>query len=366
VNQLIYSSPARSRARRRSFGGFILIAIGLALSLGGIVRVSALPAEARTQETWFAYTQELNFDFTARVTQGDIYAGETVSAEELLKTRAAVEPPVYRRVLLSQLTDSITVRLPYRFTADRPATINASYRVDGLLVAANLWQRPYPLQEPKSISITGTELVLNDLVFTIPIREILQELDTKAQRLGLGHDQVDLRIRPVIKIDVEGQPEPVSAILTPEYVIGIRGIKVAIEIDEPKTVDDSKTFTATRVTPLTVRIFGQAISLSLVRTGSIVALTLLALVLGGVLIVKWVKGRMAQSADLTRLGSSLIVARSFDVPDGAALVDVQSVAQLVSIHLRTDRPVVQVGDTCYLVDGSTCYRLQVHQRNAGD
>lgn len=352
-------APTRARTKRRSAAGLLLIGLGLVLSLGGIVRVSALPAEARIQETWFAYSQELSFDYTAKVTKGNIYASDTVSAEELLKVKIPVEPPVYRRVLLSQMTESITVKLPYRFTADRPANISASYRVDGQLVAANLWQRPYPLQAPKTISVTGTELTVNDLTVTIPIKAVLQELEATAERLKIGHDQVDLKIRPVIKVDVAGQQEPISTTLAPEFTVGIRGVKVAVEMDEPKRVDDSKQFTTTRVTPLTVRIFGQSLPLNAVRTGSIIFLTLLAAVLGGTLIVKWVKGRMELGADLGRLGTSLITARSFEMPADVAVVDVQNVSQLMSIHLRTDRPVVQVGDTCYLVDGSTCYRLQL-------
>jgi hypothetical protein len=352
-------APNSRRPGKRSQTGFLLIALGLLLSLGGLVRVSALPAEARVQETWFAYSQELSFDYMVQVTPEGIYPSDVVAPADLLRIRVPVEPPVYRRVLLSQLTDSITVKLPYRLTTDRPVTINASYRVDGVLTVTNLWQRPYPLLDTKTVSVTGTELALNDLTVTIPIKSILQELDRYTESLKLGHDQAELKIRPIIKVEIPDQREPISASLAPEFTISVRGTRMAIEVDEPKRVDEQQSFTTTLVTPLTVRILWWTLPLNAVRTGSIVALTMLALVLAGMLAIKWVKGRLELGNDLSRLGSALIVAKAFELPADVVLVELQSVSQLLSIHLRADRPVVQVGDLCYLVDGTTCYRLRV-------
>lgn len=350
-------APIRKRNRRPL--GLFLIAFGLLLSVGGIVRVSALPAEARIQQTWFAYRQELAYDFTSRVTKGTIYSSETVGAEELLRTKAPVDPPIYRRVLVSQLTDSITIKLPYRFTADRPATINANYRVDGVLMVSNLWQRPYPLIPPQTVSASGTELAISDMNVTIPIRNLIQELEGISEQLKLGQDQVELKIRPVIQVTVDGQKQPVSTTLTPEFAISIRGLKLAIEVDEPKLVDENKSFTEMMITPLTVNVFGRAVPFNTVRNTSIILLTILALVLGGTLLAKWLRGRAAIVADLSRLGSALVVGDSFQISEDVVLVDVQSVSQLINIHLRTDRPVIRVENTCYLVDGSTCYRLRL-------
>lgn len=53
--------------RRSAWPWLALSAIGFLLSLGVVVQVQAVPAEARTSETWYAYKQELSYDFTARV-----------------------------------------------------------------------------------------------------------------------------------------------------------------------------------------------------------------------------------------------------------------------------------------------------------
>lgn len=338
----------------------LLAALAFILSLGGLVRVSALPAEARIQETWFAYSQDMRITYTAQVKPGSVYPGPTVAPEELLRVRAPGEPPTYRRVLVAQLTDTIRFSVPYSFRADRPSQITATYRIDGTLTAPNLWQRPYPLLPPRDVTVNGTELVIRDMEFHVPVGQLTADLQRLAEELRLSHDQLELRVRPVVELTVDGLREPVTAGYAPEFTVLIRN-PASVEVDDPKVLNESKSLTSTRVSVRTMKIFGREVLLSTIRTASLIGLTIVALALSAMLVLQWMQRRARSVNDLRRLGNSLIPARHFTVPPDAAMVDLSDAQQLLALHLRTDRPVVQSGNAYYLVDGNTCYRFQARQ-----
>lgn len=350
--------------RRARVNGFLLVIVAFALSLGGLVRVSAMPAEARIQETWFAYSQEFRMDFSASVTKGSIYSNDVVKPEDLLRVKTPGEPPAYRRVLISPLTNSVRIAMPYRFKADRPAEIKATYRVDGTLTAPNLWQKPYPFIPQQEVVVNGTELTLSDLAVEIPVKKLVADTVKLIDELKLSHDQVEVKVRPVIQVTVNGQAQPVSAGVAPEFTVVIRN-PATVEVDEPKVLTDDKSFTTTRVLDRTVTFLGIAMKLTTIRSVSLVALSVLAAALGIMLVLQWFQRRAKPRAGLQRLGSALIVASHFQVPADAALVDVPDVQQMIALHLRTERPVVKAGEAYYLVDGNTCYRLQASEDQAG-
>lgn len=308
-------------------------------------------------ETWYAYRQELKFDFAAKVRDGTIYSNPNVRSQDLLQIRLPVEPPVYRRVLVSKLTDTVRLEFPYTFLADRPAKIKARYSVDGSLTVPGLWQRPYPLMPVQEVTVESDQLVLDKLIVEIPVKQVIAELDSLSQTMKLAQDQAEIRVRPQITIEVEGQKEPVSLQFNKEIVVAVRGTATAIEVDEPKTFTDEKQFTESKILPATMNFLGFQVEMASVRRLSIIALSIFALVLAILLLMQWFRANQKDSG-LKGLGSALIVARGLDLPSDAAMVDVRTVQQLVQLHLQTNRPVIKVGNTYYLLDGATCYRLR--------
>lgn len=356
----------RPKSPRTALGGLVLALTCFGLALALTVRVSAMPVEARTHEVWYSYRQELRYDFTAAVQAGSIYAASRVKADELLRTQLPIQPPVYKRVLLGKLTDSIAMTLPYSFTGDREKNIKLTYWIDGTLTAPGFWQKPFPFLGRQEVTHAGTDLK-RDLQVEIPVKKIMADMDTLARELEMRFDPLELRVRPVVNVEVEGLPEPVSASLGPEILIVFRGGETSIEIDEPKSFTDTNTFSSTRVTPVTVPILGKDFSVATLRQVALTALTVFTVLLGAVLLVQWLRRRAHVGEDLKRLGSALIVASGFELPGDVTVVDVHNVNQLINLHLQTDRPVIRVGSKCYLLDGSTCYRLLLvdQERPAG-
>jgi hypothetical protein len=321
----------------------------------------ALPADAHETETWYSYKQDLSYDFTARVQQGAIYKADTVSPQELLQVKLPVDPPVTRRVLVSKLTDSIRLTFPYHFEADREAEIAVTYGVDATLTVPNLWTRPYPLLEPKSLTFKTDRVQIDEMTVEIPIKSILVELDQIGQSLKIGQDQAEVRVRPVVRVMVDGLREPVSTGLAPEVVINIRGANAAVEIDEPRVAHDEKIMSVSRYVPPTVMIGPWKVETALLRQLGLTAATIVATVIALIMVVGWLRRRSSATAaeDLKRLGASLVTARGLELPAGTILIDVWDVKQLIQVHLQTDRPVIKCTTHLYLVDGNTCYRMEL-------
>lgn len=349
-------SPAKP-AKRTPLVGLAAALIAFGAALGATVHVSALPAEARTRETWYSYKQEFKYDFDARVQPGPIYTNSLVSSADLYRLRLPIDPPAYRRVLLGKLTDTVRFKLPFTFVADRPADMQVVYWVEGVLSAPGYWQKPYPLLAKQTLQLNTAEVDLRDLSVEIPVKKLIAETKDLQKAVNMMFDPLELRIKPVFQVQVNGLKEPVATEVGQEIVMIIRGSEAVLEIDDTRTATDSKTFATTVVVPNTVRLLGWEVAVATLRQFAIWALTVAAGVLGIGLLGRYFK-RQRGASELKRLGSSLIVARSFTLPADAAVVDVGTAQQLVALHLQTDRPVVRVGEVYYLLDGSTCYRLK--------
>lgn len=352
--------PSRRKGRgRNGLPLFPLAVLALFLALGGIVRAAALPVEARTQETWYAYTQEMAYDFTARVTSGLIYPSDQVRGEDLIRQRLPVEPPAYRRVLVPRLVQGLTLSFPYTFKADRSGEITATYRVDAVLSAPGYWQKNLQLLAPSAVTANGDQLDLQGLTVEVPLRQIIADMEKLQADQKLNYDQLELRVRPVVQISVAGQKEPLKAQLQPEFVLFLRDREAALEVEEPRVVREEKSFTVTTVTPMTVQVLGRTVKVSTLRMTSTVALGGFALTIVLLGLIRWLRRRSMSTDDLRQLGGTLITASHMEYPPDAVIVDVQSVHQLITLHMQTHRPVVRVGDECFLIDGTVCYRLRL-------
>jgi|GEM_PF-2945356 len=360
ASRVTRQSQSRRRAARKRDRPWSWLAFSALLffaSLGAVIHVSAVPAEEQTQETWYGYRQEMRYDFTARVRPGPVYERDLVSSAELAQVKLPVDPPVYRRVLVGPMAESVRVTLPYSFTADRPGQLRVTYAVDGQISVPNLWRRPFPLLPPQSRRIEGAEVRLNDLVLEIPIGTILDQVKRFSEAEKVPFDQLEILLRPTVTVEVEGQREPIVATLAPEFLLQVRNGGVAVEIDEPRTVQDAKEYQVNERVPLAVRVWGREVPVARIQQGAYFLLGLFTLVLVGVLANRYLLGRTERSPAeaLRRLGGGLIRATEFDLPEGVAMIDVTRLEYLMHLHLQTERPVVQVGKTFYLLDGGSCY-----------
>lgn len=330
-----------------------LAALLAVASLGGALRVYALPTEARTTESWFGYRSVIRFDFTAQVIPGRFYSDALLQPEQLVRNRLPVEPPQYRRATISQFTDAIQVRVPYSFKSDRNAPLRANMRVDGVLQVPGVWERPYPLVPRKEIKVDGRE-ISGEATFTVPIRQILEDMKATREESGIGLDPVEVLIRPVFLVEASGLREPLGVLNNPEFKIVIR--TATTDIDDPREVALEKTLTHTTVAPVTVSLFGSVVSVSALRNASLVVL---AISLAGslLLILTRLRRKRDPGSLLAKLGSHVLEVESFQPPADMAVADVRSVQELIQLQVQTERPVIRVRDICYLLDGTTCYRL---------
>ncbi len=332
----------------------LLLVSGLValVSLSTVLQTYAMPVEARTSEPWYAYQSSVGFAFQAQVRTGRFYESATVTSDELVKARQPVEPPQYRRVLISKFTDAIEISIPYYYKADREAKVTATLNVEGVLTVPRLWQRPYPLLPPKNFEIQGTEISGRE-TFVIPVAKLLADIDSAREVDLVNLEPLQLLIRPVFEVKAEGLQQPVTLVQNPEFQIDIR--KETVELDDAKEVKADKTFAETRVVPLTVAFLGADVSVGALRRGSMIALGVSLAVL---VLLFWYRKRQTDPLTLLRkLGANLLVTQTFELPAGTAIADVHNVKELLLLQAQAERPVIMVDDICYLMDGATCYRF---------
>lgn len=338
----------------------ILAALISLISLAGLLRVYAMPVEARTSEAWYTYKSQVGFDFSAQVKPDKFYPSSLITADQLTRSKQPVEPPVYRRVLISKFVDFIDVRVPYRFEADRPTALKWSMKVDGTLVVPGVWEKPYPLAQVQSQTVAGRE-VSGVASFKVPVGQLLADLETTRQQMGLSLEPLDLMIHPVFTVEAEGLRQPVQVLNNPEFKVSMRS--TTTDLDDIRTVSHDKNLVETRTVPITVSFFGSDVRVALLRQVSLGALAA-SLVLA--LVLALLRRRKPDVwAQLAKLGPSLITAGSFELPGDTAVAEVGSVKELLQLHVQTERPVIRVGDTCFLLDGTTCYRLRLDPRSSG-
>lgn len=351
------TKPQQTGKERRPWTTLLAGLALFVISLSLVVRANALPAEAHITETWYSYKQSLPYDFQAKVETGSIYKSSPIPARDLLQLRLPTEPPTYRRLTVAKLTDSLVINLPYSFTADQEAEIELTYWIDGSFIVPNLWKRPYSFVGRTVIKGRGKEVRLDQLQVEIPIKQLMTELAQLTAETKINQEQAEIQIRPAFEVKVNGLREPVAAAMAPEIDLNIRGSNYAIEIDEPQTFHDEKSYEVNVVLPATVDILGLTVEVNLLRQTLTTLAVLVAILTAAGLAVHWLRKRTQEGNDLKRLGSQLIQASRFEISYTAAIVDLQSMKELLHLQVQMERPIIQVGQTYYLADESTCYRF---------
>jgi hypothetical protein len=350
-----------NRKRNRRWRSLLLPAamlLATTASLMAVLRVYALPTEARSTQAWYTYQSTVGFDYTAKVQPSSYYQEAEIPPNQLIRRRLPVEPAAYRRVLLSRYADSIQVKVPYQFQGDRPATLLAKVRVDGQLVLPGVYQKPMPWSAEKSFTVSG-EVITGTETFTIPLRPIFQTLEDTRKTLEIAIEPIELKIQPTFEVQVLGLAEPLTVITKGEHQVDVRS--ATVEVDDPKETRQAKTLSQTVVTPTTLDPFGLPFSVSTLRMISVGALLLFLLI---ALLLTITRRRHADERGLLeRLKANLVVARGFEVPPGVAIAEIPSARELLQVHAQTDRPVIQVNQMYYLLDGATCYRLDLDRQS---
>lgn len=346
----------RTRHPRRPFPILALLValLAVAVSLASVVSTHAMPVEARSTEPWYGYEAKLGFDYTVQVRPGKFYETPVVSPTQLIKVRGPMEPPVYRRVLLSRFTDSISVVVPYQFKADREAPLTARLRIDGMLVLPGIWQKPYPILAQKEFTVTGAEISGQES-FTIPVGALLADMEDTRVKYGIYAEPMEIQMKAVFEVEAAGLKEPVASSSVGEYTVSMR--QNTIEIDDAREIRSQKDFADTQIVPITVGLFGWRVKVAVIRQISLVALVVFLLAAVGIV---WFRRTKPDSrALLEKLGPNLISARSFELPGDTAIVDVRTVREFLQLQAQSERPVIVAKGTYYLQDGTTCYRFHL-------
>lgn len=342
------------RTGKRSLALLLLVSVAATVaSLGTVLSAYAMPVEARTTEAWYKYGSAVGFTYVARVQSGKYYDHTIMQPDQLASVRLPVEPPVFRRVLLTKFTEVIEISIPWSFQADREARGEGRLRIDGLLQVPNTWVRSYPFGE-RTLALNGTELSGTER-FTIPLAPFLADIEEARKEHNLGLEPFEIYIRPSLELNVQGLAKPLRVTNAQEYRITIR--TNTVEIDDNADGREDEVLTETRVTPITVSIAGRPVTVALLRQISLYSLVTFLVLASVLMLLRRQKPNHSQV--LAKLGPNLIVVSAFEPPADAATADVATAKELLQLHLQTERPVIKAGSAYYLLDGATCYRFML-------
>lgn len=305
-----------------------------------------------------AYQQEMRVDYEATVRLGYAYLSSPLKPEQLPSWQAQAEPRVIRRAVLYEVLDRLWFEVPWRVEYDRPVQSRGVLRIDGLLAVPRVWQKRIPLLQPTEVTSDG-RLLAGQGRFVLDMRHLRAEMQNALAAGGISPGSVDLQVRAELTWEAPGHG---SDSITHEFVVAIIGSS-HVEIEEKQPVSASRTIRQTVMEPLTIATpLGQR-TVEEVRRTSVNYVAGLLFPAGAAWLVVGAWGRIRLQPAARRRLSGAVLAETIRIPHGAALIQVEALAEMVRLHAATEKPLIQTPGAIYLLDGPSCfyYTLQAHR-----
>jgi hypothetical protein len=339
-------------ARPIGIGSLVLAVVLLGLWLWAGFQ----PAVVRRQSVTLKYHEEIGLTYSAAVTPGAIYAKAALGPDDLPRWQTQSDPPIFRRALVTRPLERLTVEFPYTLTFDRPVTITGTTQAAAFLVGQHLWQRPLTLVAPQEVRGQGTS-VSGSLKIDLDVRALADQIVRGYEEAGLVPSAGELWIDPVLDWQATGAGDtPITGSLTgTRLVVYLLGDHLEIEEKQPATKDQSLTTAQQQVN--TLGFGAQRVPLATVRRYAGPAAALLAMI--GLLCL-WLAHRFATAAVSPAEGVLGRLALTIDAAElkldpSWAVIQLTEPKDLLRLHTATGRPIVRVGTTYHLLDGTTCY-----------
>jgi hypothetical protein len=355
----------RSQRRLPAMSLVWALALATLALLLAVMRVWAMPQVVDQTTVWYDYQASVGFDWTAQVTPGHYYAEATIRPETLIQQKLPVEPPQFRRVLLAPLAQTVTVRMPYSFKADRQADLSLSLQVETVLQIPGYWQQTKKVVPLKTWQVID-QSVAGEATFTLSLDELKAELERQRTDLGFVVEPLEVQIHPLWQIKAAGMREPVEVQNAPTYRLLYRSS--AIEIDEPKTDAIGHSLTFREPIAQHIALGSRLLSVRWAQGVSLILLGLFGALLAYLLwrLLSRRKKALGDLLWLRRLQPFVIRVVDFQVPPEVALVWVDAPRELARLQVQTSQTIIQMGDHLYLKDGSTCYAYHLGRSQAAN
>lgn len=223
------------KLRRITIG---VLAVLMAVSVGGLGWSFLRPTVADEEYTAFAYNQEADIDYQVHMRPNEVLPGTVQEAG---------------RAYITELTDYINTTFGYRFSGEETAEINAEYAVTAALTAYTgsggeskpVWDRSFVLQPPKPFSGRDRELAIRETV-NIPLADYVAYAARVAEGTRFQPSELDLKVQYKVTVEAETEAGTVREELSPTLVIPMGGRTFTVGGD--LSLQDEGGLTATRVT----------------------------------------------------------------------------------------------------------------------
>lgn len=352
----------RRRAPGSHSGGYaaqklILTAVWLLAALTGAGAVWAwlLPATRPVADRKVTYRQELAYQYTVRVQPSSIYPDARIGPEQLAPCPAARSGEVPCRRLATHVAEAVDIAAQYHVGVTPRARFTGTVRWAATLAAPGYWERPLPVWAAQHVSGEGHEATVSEQL-SVRMADIYSILDTVRAESLLPVEQVELRIQPLVDLEIAAAGRTVAVRPPGDLVVRLVGRRTA-EFPDRLTLTDSKTLQDVRQIPNTVTFGEWAVAVPFLRHLFALAAGGSGLVAAAVALGR--RQRRTRPAELARLPVLQVAAAS--IPPGNPVVVVTSARELRRVQALTDKPVLYdpAEQAYYLLDGTVCYRFPV-------
>lgn len=207
---------------------------------------------------------ESRYDYKAKVTPNILYPdGGTIDVGN---------------TIFKKITTAIPFQLTSSITAERQVEVQGTHEVQLAIIAGDLWEKIFPMEEKQKFKQKGLDISLIDHTYSIDL-ETIQSFITKVEdETGIRSEQYTLEIRPNIEgtINYKGEERAIQV----QDILTFQSSYDEIQLAGEKEFSTSSPFTSDRIMTNVFHIGGMEVPINPVRTGSIISsLLLLAAIL---------------------------------------------------------------------------------------
>lgn len=331
----------------------LTVVILLALTLVVCIFSFTKPVTTTIEENANLTQLETTYHYEATITPNVLYpAGGTIPAGESI---------------IKKITTAIPVTMNTKFISDKEVSIQGTHQVEMTLIAEDLWEKKFPLEEQQSFDLHGSDIGIIDGQYVIDLVKLNNFLFQVEEETGISPSKYTLEVQPNIvgTMSYGGQQMPIEVTdkLVFQYAFD------SIVLMSEKEFANSLAFGTSELTNNTISLFGMTLPVGSVRMASSVSalLMFIAVVLLNKGLIHKKRNRKPNEMDRIqkKYGKRIIQVAKLENREDASIITLTAFESVLAIADEKELPIFmhelpKDNRTIYfLVDGISCYRYEL-------
>ncbi|WOV88111.1 DUF5305 family protein [Sporosarcina oncorhynchi] len=327
----------------------ILLAVTLVVCIYSFTKPVTVTMEENSNQAKL----ETNYTYEATVTPNVLYpAGGTIQAGESM---------------IKKITTAIPVTMNTKIVSEKEVAIHGTHRVEMTVIAEDLWEKTFPLEEQQTFNTKGSTIDIIDGKYIIDLVKISNFLTQVEDETGISSSKYTVEIQPNVSgtISYGGQEMPIE--MTDKLVFQYTFDSIVLMSEKGFT--SSLAFGTSEAIVNMVSLFGLLLPIGLVRTvSSILALLILSLLVYlNKNVVNRNNGRKPTEMELIhkKYGKRIIAVVNHENRQDKSVITLTAFTSVLAISDEKELPIFfceiteQNRGIYFLIDGTSCYEYEL-------